>query len=241
MLIINNGVPKSGSTWVQRILEKGLNPAYPDKKWRNSWKNPSIDPTDLKAYVESGEWKGEQPVLIKMHITYGPEYDFIFQEGIKTVVSYRNIPDSVVSWFHHQVRHEKTTLERRKPWCNSTGRQFALRAVAHRLSWAGKPNVLPMKYEEMISNAPQQISRLFNGLELPLSEAKYEEIARETQVKLSTGEAPRDGMHVRTAGRSTAHEELPPHIFKELTELQNSLPDLSEPAESTSVVQVGAA
>jgi len=224
MLIINNGVPKSGSTWVQRILEQGLNPAYPSQKWRNDWKNPSVEPADLKAYVQSEEWK-DQPTVIKMHITHEKKYDFLLRDDIKIIVSYRNIPDSVVSWFHHQIRHKKATLARREPWFKTKGRQFAMRTVAHRMSWSDKPDVIPVCYEDLVANAHDEIARIFQALGLEQPTEEYARIAQATQVTLKDDSPLREGMHVRTAGRSVAHEELSEPLFREFTELYRSLPD----------------
>ena len=53
MLIPNNGVPKSGSTWIQKILCQLLDPAFPSENWRNSWFNPSVDPERLSTRLRT--------------------------------------------------------------------------------------------------------------------------------------------------------------------------------------------
>ncbi|MEL7090200.1 MAG: sulfotransferase domain-containing protein [Pseudomonadota bacterium] len=226
VLILNNGVPKSGSTWVHQILRKGIDPVYPGEKWLNGWENPSVDPKNLKDYVESGEWKGDKPVLIKSHILYSPKFDFLFQEGIYTLVSYRNIPDSVVSWFHHQVRQKTMTAETPEDWYATEGRKFAMRAVAHRFSWVAKPNTIFVPYEDMRADAAKEIKTLFEALNMPMADDSYAQLAKSTQVNLSKDEKPREGRHIRTAGRSTAREEIPAGLVNEFFALQNSIPDL---------------
>jgi hypothetical protein len=226
MLIINNGVPKSGSTWIQSILRETLSPSYPDKKWLNSWKNPSIEPEKLRDYIESGEWKGPRPVLIKMHIPCSSKFDYLLQDGIKVIVSNRNIPDSVLSWFHHQVREGKVNKDHLKPWCESSGRKFALAAIRHSLSWAAQPGTIMVRYEEMVSDAGWQIGKLLEQLGFPITEERRGKVAFATQVIMSENAPPRDGMHVRTAGQSKALQELPKAIYNEFLETENCMPDM---------------
>lgn len=222
MLIINNGVPKSGSTWVQRILVQGLDPNFPDKKWRNFWKNPSIDPVDLPAYIKSGEWE-EIPTLIKMHFAYNLEYKSLIRDGIKIIVSHRNIPDSVVSWFHHQVRMGKTTLDQRQAWLETRGREFARRAVNHRLSWSNKSGAYLIRYENMLYSAPAEIERLFSYIGHKKTPEECSELARKTEVKLDANAPLREGKHVRTAGRSVAKDELPEELYNEFCEMERDI------------------
>ena len=219
MLIINNGVPKSGSTWIQRILVRGLRPDFPSEKWRNSWKNPSIDPRNLRAYIEGGEWQ-HSPTLIKMHFKLEENYDYIWNDNIKILVSYRNIPDSVVSWFHHKLRNGEVDLKHRAAWFEKEGRVFAKRALNHRLSWEKKPNTILLRYEDMLADATSGIESIFNFIGNEKTRAECVKIAESTQVTLKPGEPLRDGNHVRTAGRSVARDEIPEHLFNEFVQME---------------------
>lgn len=226
MLILNNGVPKSGSPWVQKILQDALNPAYPSTEWRNHWENPSIAPDNLKSYITSADWHGAQPVLIKTHIVCPRSFDFLFHSDIRIVVSYRSLPETVVSAFHHQVRLGKVQADRQNKYFRTMGRRFAIRAVTQRLSWARQPGVCMLRYEDLLADTPGQIHALLAWLKHPVSAARAEALAAATRVRLSACEAPRDGAHIRTGGRSTAQAELPAALFDELTELEASLPEI---------------
>jgi hypothetical protein len=226
MLIINNGVPKSGSTWVQRILSTGLQPAFPSESWRNDWVNPSVDNDRLRGFMSSGETDGPVPVLLKMHFAYNKMHSYLLRDEVKVVVTYRNLPDSVLSWFHHQGRTGKTTPDKLNSWCMTAGRSFALRAISHRLSWLSIPNLIALRYEDLVANPVAEIGYLFEslGFEKPYDECS--KIAQATQVKIPEGAPLREGMHVRTAGRSLAHEELPQGIYDELRNIDEIIPDL---------------
>lgn len=224
MLIINNGVPKSGSTWVQNILVRGLDPAFPTEKWRNSWVNPSVDHANLRAYVESGEWCAAA-TLIKMHFDFRDEHDYLLRDDIRIVVSYRNIPDSVVSWFHHDVRMGRTSPEHKRAWMERRGRAFAERALKHRLSWKNRPGTLLVRYEDMLADAVSGVGTIFTFIGQEKTRDECVAIAQMTQVRLKPDEPLRDGRHVRTAGRSVARDELPEHLYDEFTRMEKGLTD----------------
>ncbi|CUH51525.1 sulfotransferase domain-containing protein [Shimia marina] len=219
MLILNNGVPKSGSTWMQNILRNYLSPAYPSEKWANDWKNPSVDPDKLEGYVASGEWK-EGTTLLKTHIEYSEGYKFLVADDIKVVVTYRKLTDSVVSWFHHQLRMNKTSSEDKLNWLDTKGRQFALRAVRHRLSWQDQPNALMVNYESMVQDAVPLIEEVTKFIGSPCSLFDAINLVEKTQVRISSKKSLQEGQHVRTGGLSVAKEELPEAYLKELEALQ---------------------
>lgn len=219
MLVINNGVPKSGSTWIQQILSKMLNPSYPSKDWRNNWKNPSIAPERLEAYFKSREWEAA-PTLIKMHIINGPEYAFLGDPGVRMLVSSRNIPDSVLSWFYMSVRLGNARIEEKQEWLAGQGVTFAHRLIEHRNSWVGVPNVLALKYEEILEQPAIEVMKIAGFVNFALTNDDAKKIIEATQVKLSEGEKPRDDSHFRTGGRSLGKEEIAPETYERLVEIE---------------------
>lgn len=219
MLILNNGVPKSGTTWMQRMLVALVNPAFPSDEWRNHWKNPSVSPDRLEEYYNSGEWKSHS-TLLKMHIKYEPKFAFLIDPEVRIIITYRNVCDSVVSWFHHQVRIKETTPEKKNDWLENEGRRFALSTINHRRSWEGRENALLINYEAMVADAIPSIISVMQFLGMPPDEARARELVEKTQVRVSDKSKLREGMHVRTGGLSVAREELPEEYYSQLIALQ---------------------
>lgn len=222
VLILNNGAPKSGTTWVQKICVKMLDPDFPDRKWRNFWKNPSIDPEKLQQYHASREWQ-EGRVLVKTHFAYEPKYSFLLEPNVRIIVTSRNLPDSVLSWFYHQVRKKGVGLEEKDGWLGTVGFEFADRLIEHRHTWRGKSNVLDVRYEDMLADAPGKVAEIAAFLDADISPKRAARIAERTQQSLAEGEAPRNDRHVRTGGQSTALQEIPPDIYDRLVELDRKL------------------
>ncbi|MBM1222453.1 sulfotransferase domain-containing protein [Ponticoccus sp. SC2-23] len=222
MLIINNGVPKSGSTWMQTILRNHIDPQYPSETWANGWMNPSVDHEKLEGYIASGEWR-TGPTLLKLHLTFTPEFAFLDRPEVRIVVSYRNLPDSVVSWFHHQKRQGEVSEDQKQTWLEGAGRRYALRAAHHRLSWQGRPNAILIRYEDMLQDAAPHILNVMEFVGVPCTALQAARLAEDTQVRVNSKAALREGQHVRTGGLSVARDELPPHIHAELEELQTQL------------------
>jgi len=126
MLIMNNGTPKSGSTWINKIVRLTLDIERPAQKWRREdWNSDSVHPVQLKEFIETGAWK-KKDILFKTHITYRPRFKYLLQPGIKIIVTYRNLPDSIVSLFHHQIRHEKTKHTEIDIWFRKKGYKIGL-------------------------------------------------------------------------------------------------------------------
>lgn len=219
MLIMNNGTPKSGSTWVSKIVRTMVEPEAPGPKWRrDDWENPSIAPARLAEYVAARDWEGKT-VMFKSHIAYVPKFDFLFQPDIRIIVSYRNLPDSILSLFHHQLRLGKVKPEKKDHWLRGEGIKFAKKFLNYRMGWAQHPDVLMIPYETMVEDAPNQIARIARHLGQDLSQDRLNEIAQATQFRLKPGEAPHDGSHARTGGQSRALEELPTPIFERLVRM----------------------
>ena len=220
MLIINNGTPKSGSTWINKIVRKTLPLDRLERKWRRKdWNSDSVHPDQLRQFIEHGDWKVED-ILIKSHMSYLSKFDYLLQPGIKIIVTYRNLPDSIVSLFHHQMRLKKTPHTKIDIWFRMTGLKFAKKFIAYRRHWAQHESVLMISYESLIEDAPSQISKIGEFLGQNLTKEKANEIAKATQVKLKPDEKPKDGSHTRTGGHSRAHLELPPKILERLIRME---------------------
>jgi len=221
MLVLNNGVPKSGSTWVIKILRELISPVAPDRRWqREDWNSVSIHPDRLEAFIDSGEWQ-KKPVMLKTHIAYEPKYEFLLRPEVRVIVTYRNLPDSMLSMYHHQVRKKRTELSM-EDWLVERGERFSQFLTNYRNSWSQHDDVLMIPYENMVDQAPAEIRKMARFLGLKLSEKRFAEIAEKTQVRLKPGEAPREGKHSRTGGQSRARLELPPKYYELFAKMEAS-------------------
>lgn len=229
MLILNNGIPKSGSTWVHRILRIIGDPQFPSDEWRNEWTNPSVALDRLEAYCESEVWHThDQMTLLKMHFINDGSYTYLKQPGIKMVISFREIPESTLSWFHHQIRIGQTSLDAKDEWFQTAGLNFARRIVRHRNSWQGFPNTLFMSYEQMLANPGQEIARLADFVGIALTPGLIDSVVHRTSVSKKDYKTPQEGNHIRTAGVSRVAEELPPEIIGQLREISEEAMSFSE-------------
>jgi hypothetical protein len=220
MLIVNNGVPKSGSTWVNKIVRDLVQPVRPHPRWqREGWQAASIARERIADYVASGEWRA-RPVLIKTHFEYGPDLAPLLQDGIRLVVTHRNLPDSVLSYWHHERRRGTAEADAMERWLKGRGMTFAEDMIRYYRSWADKPGALLVPYEEMVSDAAGQIARIAAHLGLEESAERIAAVAEGTQFRLKPGEAPREGAHARTGGLSRAEAELPAPILARLRRME---------------------
>ncbi|MCC5996956.1 MAG: sulfotransferase domain-containing protein [Oceanicaulis sp.] len=219
MLIINNGIPKSGSTWVQRIIRYGMQPARPSQVWQKDIISPSIKDDDIAGYYASGEWRGRD-VLLKHHLIYNDNLSFISDYQIRVIVSFRDLPDSVISWFHHNVRLGNTSLEDKSRWLETSGRAFAVRVLKYRRSWEGKPNTLMIRYEDLLADPKSGITTILEFLGEEAGEELVDVLHNATKAGVKPDGPLHEGKHIRTGGRRVARDELPGHFYDELLDLQ---------------------
>jgi hypothetical protein len=221
MLILNNGVPKSGTTWIQKILISTLEPEFPSESWANHWINPSVDPSRLEDYFRSLEWQGKL-TLLKTHILFSEQYKFLLHPEVKVIVSHRGLPDSVLSYYHHQRRlnHESTLGKSKDDWLEHEGRRFAMHAIEFKRSWSSVENALLIGYEDMLKNPAKNIMSIMNFLNVDCSEDEADDIADKTKITKIQLRQIDDNSHVRTAGMSMATRELSPSLYKDLLALQ---------------------
>ena len=215
MLILNNGAPKSGSTWMQTILREALTPEFPESQWRNDWKNPSVDPARLGAFIASSDWHVND-VLVKLHVPASKDMAFLQRDDVRVIVTVRHTPDSVLSWFHHQIRLGKASLNKKQQWFETTGLRFADRIRAHRLSWVLEPRAIHIRYEDLLTHPVRELQDIMAHLGKHISIDSLQQVVNRTMVKRAPNEPPHEGQHIRTAGISVADKEIPPEILQHL-------------------------
>lgn len=180
---------------------------------------PSVNFDRLQDYVQSSDWN-ERDTLVKTHFPYSPSCSYLDRDDVRVLVSFRNIPDSVISWFHHQARLGQVAASAKDAWLGEQGRACAKSVSTYRRSWRASGLALMLPYEKLVDDPETGIASILKFLGKDQTAFSLAEIARQTQVRLKPGEAPRDGNHVRTAGRSVATEEIPQALLREFLDME---------------------
>lgn len=224
MLIVNNGVRKSGTAWVQRVVDILAKPAYPSEYWRNGWANPSVDPDRLQAYVASGEWR-PGPCLVKLHLANDPGFLHLHKGEVRVLVSWRDLPDAVVAVFHEQAAAglipAADSAEGRQRWFAGSGMTFARTALLHRISWRGYPNALLLRYADMLADPATALARIAAHIAHPVSAERAAALAARTAGVLTQGAHPGPDGSGPAWARLTA-DDLPADIRAMLTQMDRA-------------------
>ena len=210
MLVVNNGAPKSGTTWVQKMLARILVYKPPAKRWRRTdWYTPSIRPDDLQSFLSKTDF-ASQTYLFKAH--FKPELaPVLIRKNVVVISCARSIPDMVLSFYHHQKRLGKTDLSL-NDWVSQHGLEVARNRIDYLEGWA--PYCPTMHFEMMYSDPAGSALRLAQIVNSPLSEEAIREVGRSTQNTPDKGV--REGHHVRTGKPGASREELDPAMFEAL-------------------------
>jgi hypothetical protein len=213
MLIINNGVPKSGSSWIQTVLTRlyGLN-GPSDSKWLRPWTNPSIDDAKLPGYLATDE-ASSRNVVIKAHYRPKPPLKKLFQQNnVKLIVSYRNMPDTIVSLYHHEKKHKKIDLPLQK-WLAARGDVIVRDYLSIRFGWEGLAMQVPF---ETARSDPEYWARKIGEYLNIEPKLPVRPFCKQT---MSNRSAVVEGNHIRTGGAG-ASQELPDHWRKVIEEIE---------------------
>lgn len=150
-----------------------------------------------------------------MHFAYTKQLDFLKRDDVRIIVSHRNLPDSVMSFFYHQVRQGEAERDKLPQWLRTRGRAYAYQSIKQRLSWLHFPNVHFVRYEDLLADFVGESQKLLAFLGRPMSDQVMRDIGQSTRVTLKAGEKPRDGSHIRTAGVSVSKDEMPKPLYDE--------------------------
>lgn len=134
---------------------------------------------------------------------------------VKVIMTFRNLPDSVVSAYHHQVNYGQTSLTLTE-WLDDQGIFFA-RSLMQMDEWADHAFMLP--FELALKDPITWLSRAAAYVDQHLSKEKILSIAGSVTVR-----NPLHSPHVRTGGAGSAKHELPPQWLARLLEMDAERP-----------------
>lgn len=228
MLVVNNGVPKSGSTLVQKVLLMTEQFAPDIGKFQNPlWRNISVEKEIIPEFLDGYEYHNIN-TCIKMHID--PE---VFARRndphIKLLTSYRNLKDSIVSRGHHLKRLKNQGKENHSysleeyfsnpKYYANTARKFGLHYLKSKQS-----NSFMIKYEDLISNKKESILRgIYSYIGIDVSEQRIQKIIDSTDPGIKNRSDLAENKHIRTGGISVSRIELPEYTYSQLDKLDNLL------------------
>ncbi|MCW8828149.1 MAG: sulfotransferase domain-containing protein [Gammaproteobacteria bacterium] len=174
MLIVCNGVYKSGSTWVFTMLLElvGQNKVHSDWLDENQPLNIDIlkDPDGIVSYSQ------DHDVIVKIHSYEKPFLEFLREKNARIVVTRRSHVDILLSHYHH-FSNEKIRL----PfvlYAMSVGFVKMLEvAIYEKIAAASKYADIVISYNDLHANPGECLSKIVSQLGLPYSSAEVTDAA----------------------------------------------------------------
>ncbi|MEM6612105.1 MAG: sulfotransferase domain-containing protein [Cyanobacteria bacterium P01_C01_bin.72] len=172
MLIVLNGAPKGGSTWLVLIVQamnlfERIPTEYQDEKWVNS----SIAQDKLDLFLNECIYQDES-YFCKQHWTNSGEIkaaDLLADSNIRMVNIIRDIRDVLVSRYFHDLRLNLTQEDDIAKYYWSMGKKNMIKYMEYHNSWHA-PGVEQQpflcSYERLHRNFMGQMTELVAYLEL---------------------------------------------------------------------------
>ncbi|MBE0661417.1 MAG: sulfotransferase domain-containing protein [Bacteroidales bacterium] len=198
MLVINNGAPKGGSTWLQQIIRSfEIYERVPAEYQDNTWWNSSIDENKLDAFLLHVKYQQDN-YFCKQHWVGKTKYKKLLEDKhVKIVNIIRDIRDVLVSRFFHEKRlnNLSANLTIEDYYWNGTGKAVIKNYIEYQRFWhdSNLPESQPFlcSYKRLHNDFVNQVLELANYLNLSVIQAKEIEYIREKtnfKNKKETGE-----------------------------------------------------
>jgi hypothetical protein len=197
LLIFANGAPKSGSTWLLKILElvHTFDPIPPLFEHPNipGWLNPVHYRRFVKMAGESETW-----YLTKSHIFEVRTRDLLLgQPGVLVFNMDRDPRDALVSHYYH-VKREGKFIGPFNAYYWLVGRFKSMQLAQYKRVWGGRTGrVFETSFETLKGDFEREVLRIGTFLEVPMPAERVEQIKKDTTI-----EALR-----RSSGESVVNEE----------------------------------
>lgn len=183
MLIVLNGAPKSGSTWLVLIVQAmNLFERIPPKYQNQNWINSSIAPDQISNLIEQCNYH-DRNYFCKQHWVNSGEVkatNMLANADIKMINIIRDIRDVLVSRYFHDLRLNKTAEEDINDYYWSSGKNNMIWYMKYHTSWHGpevKLQPFLCSYKRLHRDFLGQMKELVAYLELQ-DKITSEEIAR---------------------------------------------------------------
>lgn len=183
MLVVCNGAPKSGSTWLYNIVERLYDFDWPAEEYRTSTKkHPTIRPDALEAYLKTDEYQSKR-VITKTH--YGSERlrdSLLSNPQTRVLDMKRGLYDVIVSSYYDSCRREGFQGDFSKFYWFE-GRSLAQYLIQYHKLWEiGHPHVYVTSFEALKTDFEKEARRIAAFLDKSLSDEDVARIREETDI-----------------------------------------------------------
>ena len=191
MLVLANGAPKSGSTWLYEIVKRLLSAApMPDRYLMPAPEDPPpgyeplVAPQKLPELIKSGATHSHNYVS-KTHL-FAKRYVrlLLADSSVRILDIHRDVRDALVSHYHDMIRtghwSEAKGFER---YYWSIGRYKSYQVRQFHRAWAvNSPQVYVSSFERLKSDFPGEVKRIAEFLGLKLNDDQVEQIREQTSL-----------------------------------------------------------
>jgi hypothetical protein len=188
MLVVLNGAPKGGSTWLVLIVQAmKLFQRIPDEYQDGQWSNSSISEDAIANFIDRVDYQ-EQDYFCKQHWFNEDkiaELDLLTVPNFKIVNIIRDVRDVLVSRYFHDLRLNLTKAENIDDYYSALGRKNMQKYMQYHISWHSDRQTLQpflCSYERLHDNFAEQVRELvaYLGLGETIREAEIAAIQEAT-------------------------------------------------------------
>jgi hypothetical protein len=183
MLIVCNGAPKSGSTWLYNIVSRLRPSAWPDRAFlTRSKKHPTIRPEAVQAYLATDAYR-DADVICKTHYGSPAIRDLLLASPHTLVLDMeRGLRDVIVSSYYDSCRRDGFQGSfARYYWFE--GRALADHLMRYHRVWDnGHPQVLRTSFEALKAGFAPEVRRIAAFLGRAVSDEQLAELEQATSL-----------------------------------------------------------
>jgi len=213
MLVVSNGVIKSGSSWLMLIAQRLIDvDELPEGFQDPAWSNSALKRDLLKDFLTEGH-AYRNNYLVKNHFAVpGERNAMLFYPWCKVIMTFRDVRDSVVSRYFHHMRAEEVPSEgtfHEFFWAPEppNGRQTLEYLAQYASTWNVEDESLwKVRYEDLHADVGSAVRSLATFLDVDTATVDLDEIIRVSQPRAVTDSAGTG--HIRTGRPGDWHNHL---------------------------------
>lgn len=203
-LIFVAGLPKSGTTWLEQLLDNTLGMVQLNKSslraYPNSIQLPHLHDVDERMLTCAPR---NRLSFLKLHLNpYPRNFSILDDLNVKTVILIRDLRDMLISRYHHVISqkshwdHQRLMglpeASRLLESMKGVGPEDAINVIDYYESWvsgwvdrikADQKHSIPIKYEEMSENIFCALRKIYDFYGYEITDDGIEEVITKHKVK----------------------------------------------------------